>query len=179
MHFVHFPLSILDKFQILRSSFSSFFQNCEWFNQTLFIKHCGNFKIVFLLYSLCGMIQKSAFQIQEFQLVFFLQPVYLLGVPQNIPQSGKFFWEELNVGTVPTFKMHNIGTVPTFKMHNVGTVPTYKMYNIGTVPTFKMHNVGTLFFLLSKPQLNHNSTRPYITLSWVRILKSEWSLTKN
>ena len=55
--------------------------------------------------------------------------------------------EELNVGTVPMFKMHNIGTVPTFKMHNVGTVPTYKMYNIGTVPTFKMHNVGTLVFL--------------------------------
>ena len=40
--------------------------------------------------------------------------------------------EELNVGTVPTFKMHNIGTVPTFKMHNVGTVPTYKMHNVGT-----------------------------------------------
>ena len=57
-------------------------------------------------------------------------------------------WEELNVGTVPTFKMHNIGTVPTFKMHNVGTVPTYKMYNIGTVPTFKMHNVGTQVFMI-------------------------------
>ena len=58
-----------------------------------------------------------------------------------------FYREELNVGTVPTFKMHIIGTVPMFKMHNVGTVPTYKMYNIGTVPTFKMHNVGTLVFL--------------------------------
>ena len=41
----------------------------------------------------------------------------------------------------------NVGTVPTFKMHNVGTVPTYKMYNIGTVPTFKMHNIGTLVFV--------------------------------
>ena len=40
--------------------------------------------------------------------------------------------ECLNVGTVPTYKMHNIGTVPTFKMHNVGTVPMFKMYNIGT-----------------------------------------------
>ena len=30
----------------------------------------------------------------------------------------------LNVGTVPTFKMHNVGTVPTFKMHNVVTVPS-------------------------------------------------------
>ena len=40
--------------------------------------------------------------------------------------------EGLNVGTVPTFKMHNVGTVPIFKMHNVGTVPTYKMHNIGT-----------------------------------------------
>ena len=40
--------------------------------------------------------------------------------------------EELNVGTVPTFKMHNVVTVPTFKMHNVGTVPTNKTHNIGT-----------------------------------------------
>ena len=40
-------------------------------------------------------------------------------------------WEELNVGTVPTFKMHNIGTVPTFKMHNIA-VPMFKMNNIGT-----------------------------------------------
>ena len=40
--------------------------------------------------------------------------------------------ECLNVGTVPTYKMHNVGTVPTFKMHNVGTVPTFKMHNIGT-----------------------------------------------
>ena len=54
--------------------------------------------------------------------------------------------EGLNVGTVPTFKLHNVGTVPTFKMHNVGTVPTYKMHNVGTVSTFKMHNIGTQFF---------------------------------
>ena len=42
------------------------------------------------------------------------------------------FWECLNVGTVPTYKMHNIGTVPKFKMHNVGTVPMFKMHNVGT-----------------------------------------------
>ena len=35
----------------------------------------------------------------------------------------------------------NVGTVPTYKMHNVGTVPTLKMYILGTVPTFKMHKV--------------------------------------
>ena len=50
--------------------------------------------------------------------------------------------EGLNVGTVPTFKMHNVGTVPTFKMHNVVTVPKFKMYNVGTVPKNKMHNIG-------------------------------------
>ena len=61
--------------------------------------------------------------------------------------------EELNVGSVPTFKMHNIGTVPTFEMENVGTVPTFEMYNIGSVPTFKMHNVGTKIFC-QKPNLN-------------------------
>ena len=41
-------------------------------------------------------------------------------------------WKCLNVGTVPTYKMHNIGTVPTFNMHNVGTVPMFKMHNVGT-----------------------------------------------
>ena len=40
----------------------------------------------------------------------------------------------------------NVGTVPTCKMHNVGTVPMFKMHNIGTVPTFKMHKVGTQVF---------------------------------
>ena len=40
--------------------------------------------------------------------------------------------EGLNVGTVPTFKMHNVGTVPKFKMHNAETVPTNKMHDIGT-----------------------------------------------
>ena len=35
--------------------------------------------------------------------------------------------EELNIGTVPTFKMHNVGTVPMFKMHNVETL---KIYNL-------------------------------------------------
>ena len=53
------------------------------------------------------------------------------------------FREGLNVGTVPTFKMHNLRTVLTFKMHNIGTVPTFKMHNVGTVPTNKTHNIGT------------------------------------
>ena len=43
-----------------------------------------------------------------------------------------YFWEDLNVGTVPTFKMHNIETVPTSKMHNVGAFTTFEMHNIGT-----------------------------------------------
>ena len=46
--------------------------------------------------------------------------------------------EELNVGTVPMFKMHNIGTVPTFKMHSVGTVPTFKMQNVGTLKFYDL-----------------------------------------
>ena len=44
----------------------------------------------------------------------------------------KLKWECLNVGTVPTYKMHNIWTVPTLKMNNVGTVPMFKMHSIGT-----------------------------------------------
>ena len=36
--------------------------------------------------------------------------------------------EELNVGTVPTFKIHNIGKVPTFKMHNIGTPKIYDLW---------------------------------------------------
>ena len=40
--------------------------------------------------------------------------------------SWYIFWNALNVGTVPTFKLLNVGTVLTFKMHNVGPVPTYK-----------------------------------------------------
>ena len=55
-----------------------------------------------------------------------------------------FLRERLNVGTVPTDKMHPVGTVPTDKMHHVGTVPTNKMHPVGTVPTDKMHPIGTL-----------------------------------
>ena len=53
---------------------------------------------------------------------------------QNIKKTrgGLIYWECLNVGTIPTYKMRNIGTVPTFKMHNVGTVPMFKMQNVGT-----------------------------------------------
>ena len=43
-------------------------------------------------------------------------------------------------------KRLNVGTVPTVKMHPVGTVPTVKMHPVGTVPTDKMHPVGTLNF---------------------------------
>ena len=43
------------------------------------------------------------------------------------------FRKWLNIGTVPTFKMHLIGTVPTYKMHHVGTVPTFKKLNVGTL----------------------------------------------
>ena len=45
--------------------------------------------------------------------------------------------ECLNVGTVPTYKMHNIGTVSTFRMHNIGTVTLCKIHTIGTS---KMHD---------------------------------------
>ena len=41
--------------------------------------------------------------------------------------------ERLNVGTVPTFKIHHVGTVPTFKIHDVGTVPTFKTHHVGTI----------------------------------------------
>ena len=41
-------------------------------------------------------------------------------------------------------KCLNIGTVPTFKMHNVGAVPVFKMHSIGTSPSFRMHNKETL-----------------------------------
>ena len=45
--------------------------------------------------------------------------------------------EGLNLGTVPTFKMHNVGTLFTFKMHNVVTVSTFKMHNIGAPILYK------------------------------------------
>ena len=51
--------------------------------------------------------------------------------------SHQIFREELNVGTVPMFKMLNVGTVSSFKL-----------YNLGTVPTFKIHNGGTKVFFL-------------------------------
>ena len=38
-----------------------------------------------------------------------------------------FIWKCLNVGTVPTHKMHNIGAVPMFKMHNIGTPKFYDL----------------------------------------------------
>ena len=41
--------------------------------------------------------------------------------------------EELNVWTVPTFKIHYVGTVPTSKLHNVGIVPTFRCTLIQTV----------------------------------------------
>ena len=54
-------------------------------------------------------------------------------VKGNVRKKSLFpFWGCLNVGTVPTYKMHNIETVPMFQMHNVGTVPMFKTHNIGT-----------------------------------------------
>ena len=41
--------------------------------------------------------------------------------------SQKTSWECLNVGTVPTYKIHNIGTVPMFKMHKIGTPKIYEL----------------------------------------------------
>ena len=52
--------------------------------------------------------------------------------------------ERLNVGTVPTVKMHPVGTVPTVKMHPIGTVPTAKMQPVGTFPAIKMHLGGAV-----------------------------------
>ena len=43
---------------------------------------------------------------------------------------GKNEREELNVGTVPKFKMHNVGAVPMFKMHNIGTPMFYYFVSI-------------------------------------------------
>ena len=62
--------------------------------------------------------------------------VLILLLIENVQLKKTFDFklrEGLNVGTVPTFKMHNLETVPTFKMHNVRTVPTFKMHNIGTL----------------------------------------------
>ena len=50
---------------------------------------------------------------------------------------GKTSPEGLNVGTVPTFKMHQEGNVPKYKTHNIGTVPTFKMQNVGTVSIYR------------------------------------------
>ena len=47
------------------------------------------------------------------------------------------FRERLNVGTVPTYKMHDVGTVPMFKMHDVGTVPTFKTHHVGSLKKSK------------------------------------------
>ena len=45
-----------------------------------------------------------------------------------------FFWDRLNVGSLPTVKMHPVGSLPTVKMHPVGTVPTVKMHPVGSIP---------------------------------------------
>ena len=85
------------------------------------------------------------------------EPWYELYQNENAHGKAELFQnrEGLNVGTVPTFKMHNVGTVPMFKMHNVGTVPTFKMHNVGTVPMYKTHNVGTpKFYYFSSLNLN-------------------------
>ena len=49
-----------------------------------------------------------------------MKHVFCSTYPPKKGQIWIFKREELNVGTVPTFKMHNVGTVPTSKMHNIG-----------------------------------------------------------
>ena len=78
-----------------------------------------------------------------------MQKVFFLASKQWIWRPIKVwpripFRERLNVGTVPTYKMHLIGTVPTYKMHLIGTVPMFKMHLVGTVPLFKKHIIGTM-----------------------------------
>ena len=41
--------------------------------------------------------------------------------------------ECLNVGKVPTFRIHNVGTVPTFEMHNLGTPLFYDTFRDKTI----------------------------------------------
>jgi hypothetical protein len=44
------------------------------------------------------------------------------------------FLGEVNIETVPTFKMHHVRTVPMFVMHHIVTaVPTFKKLNIWTL----------------------------------------------
>ena len=54
------------------------------------------------------------------------------------------FRERLNVGSLPTVKMHPVGSLPTVKMHPVGSLPTVKMHPLGSLPTVKMHPIGSL-----------------------------------
>ena len=48
--------------------------------------------------------------------------------------------ERLNVGSLPTVKMHPVGRLPTVKMHPVGTLPTVKMHPVGSIPWMKILN---------------------------------------
>ena len=48
-----------------------------------------------------------------------------------------YFWERLNVGSLPTVKMHPVGSLPTVKMHPVGSLPTVKMQPVGSVLLLK------------------------------------------
>ena len=49
---------------------------------------------------------------------------------------GNYLRIELNIGTVPMFKMHHVGTFSTFQINHVGTVPMFKMHLIGTLKNF-------------------------------------------
>ena len=48
-----------------------------------------------------------------------------------------YYWERLNVGSLPTVKMHPVGSLPTVKMHPVGSLPTVKMHPVGSVLLLK------------------------------------------
>ena len=52
----------------------------------------------------------------------------------GLDQKTKKVWERLNVGSLPTVKMHPVGSLPTVKMHPVGTLPTVKMHPVGSLP---------------------------------------------
>ena len=63
--------------------------------------------------------------------------VYIPAIESKLQQSSQDYNSTLR-------KWLNVGTVPTFKMHNVGTVPMFKMYHVGTVHALKKLNIGTL-----------------------------------
>ena len=48
----------------------------------------------------------------------------------------KVIREELNIGKLPTFKLHIIGTFSMFNLHSVGTLPYFLILLSPMWPTF-------------------------------------------